>query len=125
MQNRFLRRLALLASLLILTGIVYATLSPIADRPRLSIGVDQERFLAFAALGVCLALASPRRLLWIALVTIAFAGALEWFQTLTDTRHGEPHDFLVKAAGAGLGVCATGVGLMLRRRFAWAGRPRP
>ena len=89
---------------LVLLFIAAATLSPIGLRPRLPMGVDLERALAFCVAGVLFALAYPRHI-WLAgaVVTLSVFG-LEALQMLRPDRHGEFHDALIKAVGAVVGL---------------------
>lgn len=99
-----LRRFAAIAGWAALLTILFSTLSPISDRPHIPfLGADAERFLAFFAAGATFAFAYPRQR-WLLLAGIvALAIGLEWLQTLEETRHGMPHDAMVKIAGATLG----------------------
>lgn len=102
-----LRRLAVLAGWATLLVIMFSTLSPIEERPHIPfLGADIERFLAYFAAGAALAFAYPRQR-WLVLAGIAaLAVGLEWLQTLEATRHGMPHDAIVKIVGASLGSIA-------------------
>jgi len=113
MDNVVIRRLAALASVAILIVIVFATLAPIQQRPRLPMPVDVERGLAFAAMAFCISVALSRSYGLIAIGCIVLAGGLEWLQTLLATRHGQVHDFEVKALGGLLGVAM----VVAMRRF--------
>lgn len=87
-----------------LAVIVFATLSPLGERPRLPMAVDLERSGAFLLAGLLLALAYPRRIWWLlALLPLAIIG-MEWLQTFRPDRHGRVEDALVKLAGAALGL---------------------
>jgi VanZ family protein len=101
-----LRRLAVLLGWAVVLVIAVATLSPIDARPHVPmLGADAERFLSYFAAGAALAFAYPRKR-WLVLAgIIAFATGLEWLQTWEVTRHGLPHDAIVKVAGAALGSC--------------------
>ncbi len=103
-----LRRLAVLAGWAALVAILLSTLSPIDARPHIPLlGADIERFLAYAAAGATLSFAYPRQR-WLVLAGIvALAIGLEWLQTLEETRHGRPHDAVVKIVGATLGSVAS------------------
>lgn len=96
-----LRRFAIVIGWVALFVIIGSTLSPIGARPHIPLfGADVERFLAFLAAGALLTFAYPRRR-WLVLSGIVLlAAGLEWLQTLEATRHGMPHDALVKIAGA-------------------------
>lgn len=99
-----LRRLAVFAGWAALLMILFSTLSPLDARPHIPLlGADVERFLAYFGAGATFAFAYPRQR-WLVLAGIvALAAGLEWLQTLEETRHGLPHDAIVKIAGATLG----------------------
>ncbi|MBN9453564.1 MAG: VanZ family protein [Bosea sp.] len=101
-----LRRLAMLLGWAAILVITVATLSPIEARPHAPmLGADAERFLSYFAASAALAFAYPRGR-WLVLAgIIAFAIGLEWLQTWEATRHGLPHDAMVKVAGALSGSC--------------------
>ena len=123
-----IQRLSLVAGWLALAFIVYATLSPIEDRPVVA-GLQFEHFAAFALMGIALALGYPKRLRLVILIVIGSAFTLEALQLLTPDRHGRVIDALVKAAG---GICGIFVGhlanLILRDKIerikeSWGRRP--
>lgn len=93
-----------------------ATLLPIDLRPVSSYPVSLERVGAYAVLGLLFAVAYPKHRWAILIWMIVVAGLLEAAQTLTGTRHGRMPDFLVKAAGAVLGVCLAPIASWLRER---------
>lgn len=101
-----IQRLSLIAGWLALAFIVFATLSPIEDRPVVA-GLQFEHFAAFALLGLAFALGYRSRTLLIIAVVIGSAFTLEALQLLTPDRHARVLDALVKAAG---GMCGIGVG---------------
>jgi hypothetical protein len=100
------------AAWLIFAVVAIVTLSPIGLRPKTPAPADLERLAAFVVLGLAFALAYPRR--WVTTVSLLCiaAGLLEVGQHLVPGRHGMPHDFALKAAGAGLGA---GLALAVRR----------
>ncbi|WP_293794733.1 VanZ family protein [uncultured Bosea sp.] len=103
-----LRRLAALAGWAALLTIMFSTLSPIEARPHIPmLGADIERFLAYFAAGATFSFAYPRQRWLILAGIVALAIGLEWLQTLEETRHGMPHDAIVKIAGATLGSVAS------------------
>lgn len=85
--------------------ILFSTLSPIDIRPHVAEwSPDTERFLAYALAGGLLCFAYPRQR-WLVLAAIAaVAAGLEWAQTWEATRHGRPHDAVVKLLGAAVGA---------------------
>ena len=87
-----------------LAFIVFVSLGPIGSRPISPTGVEPERFLAFALLGLLFGIAYPKRLPLIALFLVAAAVSLELGQNLVPGRHGRLLDGLVKVAGALSGV---------------------
>lgn len=101
------RHLAGLAGCAAVLVILFSTLSPIEARPHIPLfGADVERFLAYGAAGATFSFAYPRQR-WLVLAGIvALAIGLEWLQTLEESRHGLPHDAIVKIAGAALGSIA-------------------
>lgn len=105
-----LRRLAVIAGWAALLAILFSMLSPLDARPHIPLmDPDIERFLAYFAAGATFAFAYPRQR-WLLLGgIIALAVGLEWLQTLEATRHGRPHDAIVKIVGATLG-CFLAVG---------------
>jgi len=112
-----LRRCAIITGWIALLVIIGSTLSPIDARPHLSeLGPDAERFLAYLAAGALLTFAYPRQR-WLVLPgLVALAAGLEWLQTLEMSRHGMPHDALVKIAGALVGsAMASSFEYMVRR----------
>jgi VanZ family protein len=115
------QRLSTIAGWLVLAFIVYATLSPLDDRPVLA-GPQYEHFAAFALVGLAFGLAYPKRLFLVAAVILISAFGLEALQLLTPDRHGRLLDALVKAAG---GICGIGIGqvaqLVLRSQIGRAG----
>jgi hypothetical protein len=113
-----LRRAALILGWAAVGAIVFATLSPIELRPHVAgIRPDGERFLAYFTASASLGFAYPRRRLVVLGAIIAVALGLEWLQTLEATRHGRPHDALVKIAGAAVGACAAMLCEHILRRF--------
>jgi VanZ family protein len=115
-----IQRVSIIAGWLALAFIVYATLSPIQDRPVMA-GPQLEHFAAFALVGLAFGLAYPNRLLFIVAIVVGSALGLEALQLLTPDRHGRVLDALMKAAG---GVCGIGAGqlmsVLLRTRFSRA-----
>ena len=99
------QRVSTIAGWLALAFIVYATLSPIDDRPVIA-GAQLEHFAAFAVVGLAFGLAYPRRVFLVATIILITAFGLEALQLLTPDRHARLLDALVKAAG---GVCGIGI----------------
>jgi xanthine/uracil permease len=116
-----IQKASIVAGWLALAFIVYATLSPIDDRPVIA-APQVEHFVAFAFVGFAFALAYPKRLVLIATLILISAFGLEAMQLLTPDRHGRLIDALVKAAG---GLCGVGIGqlglLALRAQTSRAG----
>ncbi len=115
------QRVSIIAGWLALAFIVFATLSPINDRPVIA-GKQLEHFAAFAVVGLAFGLAYPRRVFLVAAIILISAFGLEALQLLTPDRHARMLDALVKAAG---GVCGIGTGqlaqLALRTQIRRAG----
>lgn len=86
-------------------AIAFATVAPITYRPHLpETGPDIERFLAFVISAGALALAYPKRRGLVLVLTIGLAIGLEAAQLLEPTRHGRPHDIVVKVLGTLAGI---------------------
>jgi VanZ family protein len=115
------QRISTVAGWLALAFIVYATLSPIDDRPVVA-GAQLEHFAAFAVVGLAFGLAYPKRVLLVATIILITAFGLEALQLLTPDRHARLLDALVKATG---GVCGIGTAqlaqLALRAQIRRAG----
>ncbi len=94
---------------LALAFIVFATLSPISDRPVLA-RPQFEHFAAFALLGLAFGLAYPARLPLVATIVLGSAVGLETLQLLTPDRHGRVLDAVVKAVG---GICGISAGQLI------------
>ena len=116
-----IQRVSIIAGWLALAFIVFATLSPIDDRPVIATP-HFEHFAAFAFVGFAFSLAYPKRLVLIAALVLISAFGLEAMQLLTPDRHGRLIDALVKATG---GLCGIGIGqlglLALRAQTSRAG----
>jgi hypothetical protein len=100
-----IQRLSAISGWLTLAFVVFATLSPIDDRPSLA-APHLERFIAFALMGAAFAFAYPRRILLIVVIVVGAALGLEALQLLTPDRHARAADALVKAFGGISGICA-------------------
>lgn len=115
------QRVSAIAAWLALAFIVFATLSPINNRPVVA-GPQFEHFAAFAVVGLAFALAYPRRIFLVGAITFVSAFGLEALQLLTPDRHARLLDALVKAAG---GVFGMGAGqfaqLVLRNQIEGVG----
>jgi hypothetical protein len=99
------RNLLAIAAWAYLAFIVYATLSPIQDRPSAT-GPHIEHVAAFAVLGGLFCLAYPKHIILACLIVLGSAVLLEYGQTLTPDRHGTILDALEKVAGGVAGICA-------------------
>jgi VanZ family protein len=104
-----IQKVSIAAGWLALAFIVYATLSPIQDRPVVA-GPQFEHFAAFALTGLAFALAYPNRILLVVAIVVGSAIGLEALQLLTPDRHGRVLDALVKAAG---GICGISAGQLM------------
>lgn len=103
--NRTPRRIATVIGWSAALIIAFSTLAPIGSRPHLpEAGPDIERFLAFVVLAGALAIAYPRRRGMVLALTIGLAIGLESAQLLEPTRHGRPHDAVIKGLGAIAGI---------------------
>ena len=109
-----IQRVSSIAGWLALAFIVYATLSPIDDRPVLATP-HFEHFAAFALVGFAFGLAYPRRLVLIASLVLISAFGLEAMQLLTPDRHGRLIDAVIKATGGVCGIGISQLGLLVLR----------
>lgn len=105
-----MHRIARLLGWLALASLIFVTVVPIGLRPVSGAPISLERLGAFAVLGFLFAFGYPKRPAQVLVLVIIAAAGLEAFQLLEATRHGRMADFLVKAAGGGIGV-AIGSGL--------------
>jgi hypothetical protein len=88
----------------LLTAIVYATLTSIEQRPGVAwLAPDIERSLAFLATAVAFAVGYPRQRLLAFGAGLAAIASLEIAQGWTPSRHGTVQDALIKATGLSLG----------------------
>ena len=99
-----IQRISNITGWLALGFIVFATLSPVGDRPSLA-SPHLEHFAAFALVGLAFALAYPNRVLLVVTIVIGAALGLEALQLLTPDRHGRAMDAFVKALGGISGIC--------------------
>ena len=114
-----LRRIATVIGWSAVVAIAFVTLAPIDSRPHFpGYGPDIERFLAFLLLSGALSVAYPRRFALVIVLAIAFVIGLEAAQLFEPTRHGRPHDAIVKI----LGVMAGGALALLADKVARARR---
>jgi VanZ family protein len=88
----------------LLAFIVYATISPIQDRPSLPMPSSLEHLAAFAALGTLFCLAYPRHITLVCLIVLGSVVVLEIMQLLTPDRHGRIQDAIEKMAGGAMGI---------------------
>jgi hypothetical protein len=99
-----IQRISIITGWLALGFIVFATLSPVGDRPSLA-SPHLEHFAAFALIGLAFALAYPNRVLLVVTIVIGAALGLEALQLLTPDRHSCAMDAFVKALGGISGIC--------------------
>jgi VanZ family protein len=105
-----LKKITLLAAWLVLGFIVYATLSPLSERPSLfatetSLSVVIERFCAYGLLGFLFGVAYARRLTLVVLMVFGSAIGLELLQLFIADRDARLIDVVEKLAG---GIAGTG-----------------
>jgi hypothetical protein len=84
--------------------IVVVTLGPINLRPMTPFGPDFERFAAFVVLGAVFALTYPKRLIYVAALIVVSCGVFEHAQHFIPDRHADFGNFLIKIAGAAVGM---------------------
>ncbi|PZM15558.1 VanZ family protein [Rhizobium tubonense] len=109
-------RISRVLAWLLLAFIIFATVSPIGDRPHDYLPVQVDRALAFFLLSAFFVIASPRRWLIVGVLCIASAFVIEDLQYLSPSRDPDMADAVVKATGALLGVAAAHLGNVVRGR---------
>lgn len=120
--EKTIRRTAQVASWMLLSVIVYATLTPLAHRPGTGF-VSPERFGAFALTGAAFTIGYPRRWPSVLFGLLVGAAALEAMQCLLPDRHGRLADLAIKSAGLVSGVMLGRVGERAARTRAGARQP--
>src|ERR1700722_14744497 len=116
------QKLITVAAWALLAFIVYATISPIQDRPTLLTSVSLERFGAFLVLGALFCLAYPRQATLACLIVIGSAVPLEFAQLLTVDRHGRVRDAIETMGGGAVGIVARKAILRFERTRQWFSR---
>jgi VanZ family protein len=117
-----IQKISLTAGWLTLAFIVFATLSPVADRPTIA-GPHLEHFAAFAVMGLSFGLAYPSRILFVVTLVVGTAVGLEALQLLTPDRHARAADAFVKALGGISGISMGQLAwFLLRLKFARSDR---
>jgi len=103
------RSIAAVLGPVILSVVIFTTVSPDNLRPRTGEPADVERFLAFAALCGAFVFAYPHRCRLVLCLILVGGGALEAIQNLLPDRHGTFADFATKAFGsiAGTAIAIT------------------
>jgi VanZ family protein len=122
-QSRcMLRKITSLAAWLILGFIVYATLSPLNERPSLfvtetSASVAIERFGAYGLMGLLFGVAYARRLTLVILVVLGSAISLELLQLFIADRDARLIDVVEKLTGGIAGIGASQILHALAQRL--------
>jgi len=98
-------KLSRIVALVLLTIIIFATLSPIQLRPHI-FEANIERGLAYVLLGFAVALGFPNRLYQAVIFVVVTAGILELLQIIDPSRHARLIDALVKAFAGVIGIVA-------------------
>jgi VanZ family protein len=114
-----LHKLTTVAAWAFLAFIIYATVSPLQDRPTLSSSADLEHIGAFAVLGGIFCLVYPRHIVLVCLIVLGSAALLEVLQLLTPDRHGRLLDAIEKIVGGALGIAAGRAILTFKRASHW------
>jgi VanZ family protein len=84
--------------------VVYATISPMRNRPTLAIPPVLEHVAAFAVLGTFFCLAYPEHIVFVCLIIFGSAVLLEIIQIFIPDRHGRFRDAIEKMIGAAIGI---------------------
>jgi VanZ family protein len=113
------RKIITVAAWALLAFIVYATISPIQDRPTLPTSSSFEHLAAFAVLGALFCLAYPRQIVLVCLIVLGSAVLLEFAQLLTPDRHGRIQDAIEKMAGGAVGIVAGRAILYFEQASRW------
>jgi VanZ family protein len=114
-----LRKLLTVAAWSLLGFIIYATISPIQDRPTLPTSPNFERLAAFIVLGALFCLAYPRHIGLVCLIVLGSAVLLELAQLLTPDRHGRIQDAIIKTTGGAIGIVAGRAILYFKQASRW------
>jgi VanZ family protein len=123
-----LKKITSPAAWLVLVFIVYATLSPLSERPSLtatetSLSVVIERFGAYGLLGLLFGLAYARRLTLVVSIVLGSAIGLELLQLFIADRDARLIDVVEKLTGGIAGIGASQVIYALARHagknFQW------
>jgi VanZ family protein len=117
-----LRKITSLAAWLVLGFIVYATLSPLSERPSLlvtetSLSVVIERFGAYGLMGLLFGVAYARRLTLVIFVVLGSAIGLELLQLFIADRDARLIDVVEKLTGGIAGIGASQILHVLADRF--------
>jgi VanZ family protein len=107
--ENMIQKISAVTAWLTLAFILFATLSPIAERPTLT-SPHLEHFAAFALAGLAFALAYSNRVLLVVVLVVGAAIGFETLQLLTPDRHGRAVDALAKALG---GISGISIGQVL------------
>jgi hypothetical protein len=89
---------------ILLALIVVVTLGPINLRPTTPFGPDFERFAAFVVVAGVFSLTYPKRLIYVAALIVVSCGLFEYAQHFVAGRHADIGNFLIKIAGAAVGM---------------------
>lgn len=101
-----------------LAAIIFVTISPIGLRPQDLLPVNVDRALAFGVMAGLFVIAYPRQWIWVGVLILGSAGAIELLQEMSPTRHANIEDAVIKAAGAAIGLLAGWSFNQLRDRLA-------
>ena len=103
-------------ALALAVAIAAVTLGPISFRPMTTAPADIERAIAFALFGGAIALGHFRNrdLIIGVLLAVVFAALLEAGQNFVPGRHGQMHDFLIKALAIILGAATVWISRRMR-----------
>jgi VanZ family protein len=104
-RNSVLQRVVQIAAWLVLAFLIYATVSPLADRPNFLASTTIQHLLAYAALTILFCEAHPQRVRLIFLLVIAGILLLETAQVFLPDRHARIRDIIEKTTGAIAGIC--------------------
>lgn len=108
------QRVVSIAAWVVLAFLIYATVSPLADRPNFIASTTIQHLLAYAALTGLFCQAYPQRVRLLFVLVIAGILLLEAAQVFLPDRHARIRDIAEKTTGAIGGICIAKAWLYVR-----------
>ena len=113
-RNSVSQRVVSIAAWVVLAFLIYATVSPLADRPNFMASTTIQHLLAYAALTGLFCQAYPQRVRLLFVLVIAGILLLEAAQVFLPDRHARIRDIAEKTTGAIGGICIAKAWLYVR-----------